>query len=134
MSHEFPNYTQIPNIFFDELLPILGLAEMKVLLTIYRKIFGWHKKRDRISLSQLEELTGLERTHITKAIESLLEKNLIVKEVEGISGNQQTFYEVSFKEINTSVSTPPPHVSERTPPRSRCKEHPPKENYLLKEN
>lgn len=94
MGFRPPNYTQLPNELFDDWLPHLGLAELKVLMVIMRKTFGWHKVRDRISLSQLEKLTGLKRTHITKATKNLVQKRLISKFVEGKKGEQMTFYEL----------------------------------------
>ena len=54
-----PNYTQIPNRFMDELLATLNNCELRVLLSIMRKTFGWNKERDRISLSQIQKMTGL---------------------------------------------------------------------------
>ncbi len=116
MSHEFPNYTQIPNIFFDVLLPTLGFNEMRVLLSIYRKTFGWQKTIDYISLSQLEKMTGSSRTHIIESVESLIKKGLIVKKLIGENGNQKTYYEVCFKEIPTSDEESPPQSPEVTPP------------------
>jgi len=107
-----PNYTQIPNDFLDKWLPELGLAETKVLLVIFRKTFGWHKHRDRISLGQLEKLTGLERRHITKATKSLISKNLITKNVEGKKGEQQTFYEIVLIEDSNNLDQCP----KKTPP------------------
>ena len=53
------NYTQVPNVFFDEILEGLNLAETKVLLAIMRKTFGWQKQIDRISYSQIVKMTGI---------------------------------------------------------------------------
>lgn len=113
---ESPNYTQIPNIFIDELMPDLGLAEMKVLIFIYRKTFGWHKKRDRISISQIEQGTKLGKQHICNAVKDLCEKKLIKKEVEGEIGRQSTYYEPWIKESSTNNTTLPPPVTQSNPP------------------
>jgi phage replication O-like protein O len=102
-----PNYTQTPNALFDEWLPKLGMAELKVLMVIMRKTFGWHKVRDQISLSQLEEITGLERRHVLKGVKGLVEKNLITKVVEGKNGAQKTYYElVITDDSNNSYQCP----------------------------
>src|SRR5690349_9904359 len=55
-----PTYTQVPDELFDELLPDLSGAELKVLLYIVRRTFGFKRESDSISLSQM--LNGL-RTH-----------------------------------------------------------------------
>ena len=46
-------YTPIPDELFDEQLPYLSGAEVKVLLYIMRKTFGWKKDSDNISISRL---------------------------------------------------------------------------------
>ena len=43
-----PNYTQVPDKVFDELLSELNLAELKVLLYIIRRTFGFKKSSDNI--------------------------------------------------------------------------------------
>lgn len=112
MGLKAPNHTQTPNELFDEWLPLLGLAELKVLMVIIRKTFGWHKIRDRISLSQLELLTGLGRRHVLKATKTLVEKHLISKSVEGKKGTQSAYYELVVDDVSNNVyqcpkDTPP---------------------------
>ena len=46
--------TAIPNTIFDDLLPTLGLVELKALLYIMRHTLGYAKTTDHISLSQFE--------------------------------------------------------------------------------
>lgn len=95
---KFPNFTQMPNILFDEWLPKLRHAELLVLLAIYRKTFGYHKSKDQISLSQLMKLTGLAKQHIVSAATKLEHKKLVKKIVSGKNGNQQTIYEIITSE------------------------------------
>jgi phage replication O-like protein O len=66
-GYEAPNYTQTPNELFD-LIPEMGIAELKVTLVVVRKTLGWHKREDRISLTQLQELTGLSRQGVIDGI------------------------------------------------------------------
>lgn len=81
---EAPNYTQIPNIYFDEIMQTLNQTENIVFLVIMRKTFGWHKKRDNISYSQIMELTGIKsRTTVSTALKGLLEKGLIETQKAG---------------------------------------------------
>ncbi|MEZ4621188.1 MAG: replication protein [Caldilineaceae bacterium] len=86
-----PNYTQVPDQFFDELLPILSGNETKVLLYIFRRTFGFKKGSDNISLSQmvsgitskdgtqLDNGTGLSKASIARALKDLEEKNVIIR-------------------------------------------------------
>lgn len=93
-----PNFTQAPNVLFDEWLPLLTHVELKVLMVIMRKTFGWHKIRDQISLSQLEKYTGSKRSNIITAAENLQKLGLILKQVIGKQGEQETYYELIIKE------------------------------------
>ena len=52
-----PNYTQVPDELFDALMVELSGAELKVLLYIIRRTFGFKRDSDTISLSQM--LSGL---------------------------------------------------------------------------
>jgi phage replication O-like protein O len=74
-----PNFTQIPNVLFDTWMAKLTPAEFKILMAVARKTYGWQKIRDRISLRQLVELTGLHKNGVIKAVDSLIEYGLVIK-------------------------------------------------------
>jgi hypothetical protein len=65
-----PTYTQTPNILFDELMRDMGEAELKVTLAIMRQTFGWHRHFYEMSLTDLQEFTGLSRPSVTKGIDA----------------------------------------------------------------
>src|SRR5688500_16170261 len=48
-----PTYTMVPDELFDELLVELSGAELKTLLYIIRRTFGFKRDSDAISLSQM---------------------------------------------------------------------------------
>ena len=48
-----PNYTPTPDALFDELAPNLTESELRVLLYIVRRTFGFKRDADAISLTQL---------------------------------------------------------------------------------
>ena len=107
-----PTYTQTPNDLFDHWLPLLKESELKVLLVIMRKTFGWHKVRDRISISQLARLTGLTEETVVIATKSLQKKGVILKQVVGELGKQQTFYELIVEDSNNSYPSENPRSKE----------------------
>jgi phage replication O-like protein O len=115
-----PNHTQTPNDLFDHWLPHLNESELKVLLVIIRKTFGWHRVHDIISLSQLQHFTGLSETSVLGAIKSLIQKGVIRKEVVGPSGKQQSHYSLVVEESNNSYPPSkcggPPQQVGKTPP------------------
>jgi hypothetical protein len=54
-----PNTTPVPDVVFDRLLGRLKEAELKALLYIIRRTFGWHRDSDSISFNQF--LRGIRR-------------------------------------------------------------------------
>src|SRR5918911_705131 len=90
---ESPNTTPVPDVVFDRLLAKLGEAELKALLYIIRRTFGFKKDRDPISFNQflrgittqdgrvLDEGCGVrDRTTLSSALKSLEAKGIIESE------------------------------------------------------
>lgn len=111
-----PNYCQVPNVLLDEWISKLGNAEFKILMYMCRKTFGWHKIKDRISLSQMTKATGLTRSNIISAIRSLCKLGLLMKMKIGKVGQEQTYYEIiihdnSNNSYQSYKKTPPSPVA-----------------------
>lgn len=81
------NFTRIPNHLFDEWMKTMQASSFIVLMAICRKILGWNKESDNISLSQIEEITGLTRPVVIKAIKDLTKRKLIIKDQSGKINN-----------------------------------------------
>lgn len=77
-GYEVPHYTQVPDSLFDEHLRHLSGAEVKLLLWIVRKTFGYGKRADDISLGQLAKGTGLGISSVKRAVKDLEGKGLIL--------------------------------------------------------
>lgn len=96
------NYTQIPNVIFDEWQSKLKPQELSVLMAIARKTLGWQKTKDIISLSQIELATGLCRNTVISSIRKLEKSDLVKKDKHG----KGKATKVSF-ELNISSSDEP---------------------------
>lgn len=110
-----PNYTNVPDELFDELMADLSGAELKVLLYIIRRTFGFKKTADDISLSQiasgittdagrvLDHGTGLSQSTVQLALKSLTEKNAIVatRRSSLTKGNLPTTYSLKLLDPTT---------------------------------
>ena len=105
MTFKVPNHTQTPNELFDIHMKDMSEAELKVVLTICRKTFGWRKERDRISLTQLEKLTGMSRTSVIKGIQEGIGRNVIERFGCGDGFEYGLVVEDSSTEIVPSGST-----------------------------
>src|SRR5262245_26021475 len=85
-----PTYTICPDQVFDELLPILSGAQLKVTLYVIRRTFGFKKPSDNISISQmlygirtrdgrqLDRGVGLAKSTLLQAVRELTEMNIII--------------------------------------------------------
>ena len=107
-----PNYTQVPDELFDQLLPELSGAELKVLLYIIRRTFGFKRDRDSISLSQmlngvqsrngeiLDRGAGVSKPTLLQALRSLEDRGIITTERRRSAekGDEPTVYTLRFAE------------------------------------
>lgn len=90
-----PNTTPVPDELIDEVMHILSGSELKVLLYIVRRTYGFKKTSDDICLDQicggivkkngdrLDHGTGLSRETAVKAIRGLRAKGIIVQKKNG---------------------------------------------------
>lgn len=73
-------HTAIANEILDTLCKTrINGQDRQVLDFIFRKTYGWQKKRDRISLSQFEDGTGMKRARICDCIKNLINMKIIIK-------------------------------------------------------
>jgi phage replication O-like protein O len=107
MTIPTPNYTQIPNIFFDYWMEKLSPPEFKVLLCIARKTFGWHKAKDQISFNQIVSMSGLSRRAVINCIDRLVEKQLITKTTVDTKqgGKAPNLYEVNVQTVHIECAS-----------------------------
>ncbi len=79
-------YTKIENDIFEKVLEMnFTASQLKVLLAFIRKLNGFHKDQDRISISQLMELTKYSNKSVIKAQSDLQEMNILILVEKGIS-------------------------------------------------
>lgn len=98
-----PNYTQAPNVLLDRLLPeITSLAELKVTLVVVRRTIGYHEDERRISLTELEQRTGLSRRSCIDGVKAGLERGTLERRIEGEKGAEQSFYALNLASEDSS--------------------------------
>lgn len=123
-----PNGTIVPDDVFDVLMPQLTEAELRVLLYIVRRTFGFKKPSDAISLSQmvhgiktregrvLDQGTGMTRRGVVRGIRRLIDKG-VIEVRRGISAqgnNQVNSYSLRFKSAKTEgVGNKGPYARDR---------------------
>ncbi|MBU1862358.1 MAG: replication protein [Candidatus Omnitrophica bacterium] len=72
-------YTAIANELLEAMCRVscFGSSQGQVLLAILRKTYGWNKKEDLISISQLQDMTRLSRRTVIYALQNLEAKKII---------------------------------------------------------
>ncbi len=87
-----PNSTQVPDEFFDFIMQDLKEGELKVILFIIRRTYGFKKSSDSISLSQMTSGirtrdgrvlcrgAGVSKKTLLEALSRLIQKGLVSKE------------------------------------------------------
>ncbi len=98
-----PNYTQIPNIVLD-LMSEMEETEFRVVIAIARQTFGWHKKRDKISLTQLQKLTGLSRQGVVDGIAAGERRGLIERNKDESDKRGGIWYRLLVDQSNELTS------------------------------
>lgn len=134
MSFQFegfstPNGTLVPDEVFDILAPELTEAELRVLLYIIRRTFGFKKSADNISLKQmidgiqkkdgtvLDRGTGMSKSANWRGIKGLQDKGIITSQrnSSGEKGDMPTTYSVRFKSPGKNAGNDPiPNSSDTT--------------------
>ncbi len=105
-----PNSTQIPDVILDFWLSELSGAELKVVLYVARRTYGFGKESDNISLTQicsgitrrdgtmLDTGTGLSRSSVARAIKTLEAKQILLRQVN--QSQTRNEYEESTYRLN----------------------------------
>jgi hypothetical protein len=135
---QFPTTTPVPDEVFDVLMPQLSGAELKVLLYICRRTFGFKKASDSISLSQiahgittrdgrvLDGGTGLCKRHVIRALKVLEKKNIIrvTRTVDETGLNEVNTYSLNMRDPGSGGGTKSPYGSDKISPGVVTRESP----------
>lgn len=104
-----PNYTQVPDEVFDELLAEVSGNQLKVLMYIIRRTFGFKRDSDNISISQmlhgittkegkvLDRGVGLSKPTLLQALRDLTTMGIIIptRRQSSENGDEPTNYRLN---------------------------------------
>ena len=92
-------YTKIANELLEAFCRSFPSASnAQVLLAIIRKTYGWDRKEDSISISQIEELTKLSRRTVIYALQNLEAMRMVVIKRQRGRGNIHLINTLSLQE------------------------------------
>lgn len=113
-------HTRIANELLEAIVVYpFTMAQLKVLLVIMRKTYGWRKKKSQISYGILSRLTGLNKRYTKKVVEKLVKDRVLFKEKEklkNILGLNKDYSDWRlWITLKGGVSEDTPKVSCKTP-------------------
>lgn len=92
-------YTRIANELLEAVMCAdLTARQLKVVMAIIRKTYGFGKKLDRITNTQIAEMTGIHHTHVCKAKNEMIAMNIVISSGNKIGINKD------FTEWNFNIS------------------------------
>lgn len=109
-----PNYTQVPNDFF-EMARDMDKAELKVVLYIIRETFGYHRETCEVSIRELAIGAGLTARNAYNGAEKAIERGLVEKTVSSthkttwraVVGEDTVLYPLRQRTVSLRKSKPP---------------------------
>lgn len=84
--------------------------EWQILWVVLRKTYGWHKKEDKISLSQFVKATELLRPNAIRAIKSLVSKKILLVSKLIPQGINSYIFNKHFNEWQGSIKIDTPSI------------------------
>ncbi len=81
MANLEDGYIKVANELYEAILQYpFTLRQLKVVMAIMRKTYGFNKKEDDMSASQIGSLCNIPRNHVTKELNELVAMNVIHKD------------------------------------------------------
>jgi phage replication O-like protein O len=107
-------YTPIANELLEAILLYpFTLRQQSIVLALCRMTYGYSKKSDALSGWQIAKMIGIDRSHVSKALDELIKLNVIIKHPVGRYSHGIVVYEISLNKhyetwITVAKSAPLP--------------------------
>lgn len=89
----------------------LSPYEWRFLMVLFRKTYGWDKKDDWIALSQIVAMTGMHKSHVSRAKRLLILRNIVTPRGNKLAFNK---YHTQWRELPHGVNN---HAKKNVTPR-----------------
>lgn len=116
-----PRFTPIPDDFIDHQMATLSGAEVKVMMYIFRRTYGFKKSFDAISYNQflrgvgeLDQGAGVSRSQLNHALKALELRGLIFRHSTNKADRTATIYELNIDGESHWPSEIKPKASAKT--------------------
>jgi phage replication O-like protein O len=113
-------HTRIANELLEAIIAYpFTASQIKVVLVVIRKTYGWRKKKSEISYGVISYLTGLNKRYVKKVVEKLVNDHVLIKEknkIKNILGLNKRYLQWKlWITLKGSVLEDTPKVSCKTP-------------------
>jgi phage replication O-like protein O len=100
-------YTRIANELLEAIIRYkFSSRQLNIVLCLIRKTYGYGKKSDALSCWQISIMTGINRSHVSRTIEELVQLNVIIKHPVGRMSHGVLVHELAINKLyDTWVST-----------------------------
>ncbi len=129
-SFKSPNYTQVPNDFFD-MIGEMDNSELRVTIVMIRETFGYHRNGFKLGIKKLADASGLSENGARKGAKAAEERGTFHR-VNGTSQGSAEWELVVDDDIKTGWSTSAGGSAVTTPWSASDQQLPVKES--IKEN
>ena len=90
-------FTRIANELLEAIIAFnFSSRQLNVLFAVIRCTYGYNKKTDAVSGWQLAKMTNIDRSHISKTILELIQKNVLIKHESGRQSHGAFVNEISI--------------------------------------
>lgn len=93
-------YTPIANELLEALMLYpFSKRQLQVLICIMRMTYGYSRKSDALSGWQISKFTNLDRSHVSKTLDELINLNVVIKHEKGRVSHGVLVNEISINKI-----------------------------------
>lgn len=99
-------FMRVANEITDSLLMAdLTVRQLKVMLAIMRKTYGFNKPMDRLTNTQIAAMTGIHHTHVCAAKRQLIERKFLIADGVKIGVNKVVSQWISQDSLTLAIQT-----------------------------
>lgn len=114
-------YTRLANELLDAIIKFdFSKRQYAVVFAVIRMTYGYNKKSDALSIWQIANMTGIDRSHVSKTVAELVGMNILIKSENGRMAHGQIVPEISlnkhYKNWDTDAKTAQVYTDAETAP------------------
>jgi len=74
-----PNFTQIPNVFIEHIVPTVSEEAVRVGLVLCQETYGWAKENKQFEIDFIAEKAAIDIPHAANGLDALYRTGFVIK-------------------------------------------------------